>query len=150
MIMESNDKRPSTFLSRMSNDSFISLFMVGVLIVIFGLACIIVPNFLTPKNIVNILTNNWYIIILGIGVTFLLITGNFDMSVGGVIGLSGVLSVYFVQGVNVSPNELANGLGMPYIVAILAAMACATCIGAINAFFIARSRCPPSSSPSAR
>jgi ribose/xylose/arabinose/galactoside ABC-type transport system permease subunit len=142
MIMETNNKRPSTFLSRMSNDSFISLFMVGVLIVIFGLACMIVPNFYKPKNIVNILTNNWYIIILGIGVSFLLITGNFDMSVGGVIGLSGVLSVYFVQGVNVSPNELANGLGMPYIVAIISAVACGTCIGAINAFFIAKLKVP--------
>jgi ribose/xylose/arabinose/galactoside ABC-type transport system permease subunit len=142
MIMEPTSKRPSTFLSKMSNDSFISLFMVGVLLAVFGLACIIVPNFLTPKNIVNILTNNWYIIILGIGVTFLLITGHFDMSVGGVIGLSGVLSVYFVQGVNVSPNELANGLGMPYIVAIIAAMACATCIGAINAFFVAKLKVP--------
>jgi ribose/xylose/arabinose/galactoside ABC-type transport system permease subunit len=142
MNMASNSKRPLTFLSRMSNDSFISLFMVGVLIVIFGLACMIVPNFYKPKNIVNILTNNWYIVILGIGVTFLLITGNFDMSVGGVIGLSGVLSVYFVQGVNVSPNELANGLGMPYIVAIIAAVACSTCIGAINAFFIAKLKVP--------
>ena len=142
MIMAPKDKRPSTFLSRMSNDSFISLFMVGVLIVIFGLACVIVPNFHTPKNIVNILTNNWYIIILGIGVTFLLITGNFDMSVGGVIALSGVLSVYFGQGVNVSPNELANGLGLPYVVAIIAAMACAMGIGAINAFFIARLKVP--------
>jgi ribose/xylose/arabinose/galactoside ABC-type transport system permease subunit len=110
--------------------------------VIFGLACAIVPNFLTPKNIVNILTNNWYIIILGIGVTFLLITGHFDMSVGGVIGLAGVLSVYFVQGVNVSPNELANGLGMPYIVAVIAAVACATCIGGINAFFVAKLKVP--------
>jgi ribose/xylose/arabinose/galactoside ABC-type transport system permease subunit len=142
MMMESNDKRPSTFLSRMSNDSFISLFMVGVLLVIFGLACAIVPNFLTPKNIGNILTNNWYIIILGIGVTFLLITGHFDMSVGGIIGLSGVLSVYFVQGVNVSPNELANGLGMPYAVAVIAAVACATCIGGINAFFVAKLKVP--------
>jgi len=142
MSMESNNKRPSTFLGRMSNDSFISLFMVGVLIVIFALACLIVPNFYKAKNIVNILTNNWYIIILGIGVSFLLITGNFDMSVGGVIALSGVLSVYFVQGVNVSPNELANGLGMPYVVAILLALACATCIGGINAFFIAKLKVP--------
>jgi ribose/xylose/arabinose/galactoside ABC-type transport system permease subunit len=142
MIMEQGNKRPSTFLSRMSNDSFISLFMVGVLVAIFGLACVIVPNFLTPKNIVNILTNNWYIIILGIGVSFLLITGNFDMSVGGVIGLSGVLSVYFVQGVDVSPNELANGLGMPYLAGVIAAMACATCIGAINAFFVAKLKVP--------
>ena len=72
------------------------------------------PNFYQPQNIINLLTNNWYIVIIGIGVTFLLITGNFDMSVGGVIAMTGVLSVYFCQGANVSQNALANGLGLPY------------------------------------
>ena len=56
----------------------------------------------------------WFFIILGIGVTFLLITGNFDMSVGGVVALTGVLSVWFCQGYNVSQNALANGLGSRY------------------------------------
>jgi len=46
----------------------------------------------------NLVTNNWFIVIVGIGVTFLLITGNFDLSVGGVIALTGVLSVYFLPG----------------------------------------------------
>ena len=53
-----------------------------------GLRCSC-PNFYLPQNIINLLTNNWYIIILGIGVTFLLITGNFDMSVGGIIAHDG-------------------------------------------------------------
>ena len=83
----------------MSNETFITLFMLGVLVVIFLVACLIVPNFYKPQNIINILTNNWYIVIIGIGVTFLLITGNFDMSVGGVIAMTGVLSVYFCPGV---------------------------------------------------
>ncbi len=116
--------------------------MVGVLLVLFLIAGLAVPNFLKPQNIVNILTNNWYIIIIGIGVTFLLITGNFDMSVGGVIALTGVLSVYFVQGVNVSRNELANGLGLPYGAAIALALIGAMTVGALNAFFIAKLRVP--------
>ena len=74
--------------------SFITLFMVGVLVIVFGLACLIVPNFYLPQNILNLATNNWFLIVIGIGVTFLLITGNFDMSVGGNIALTGVLSVY--------------------------------------------------------
>jgi ribose transport system permease protein len=99
--------------SRISNETFITLFMTGVLIVIFLIACLVVPGFYNPKNIINILTNNWYIVIIGIGVTFLLITGNFDMSVGGVIAMTGVLS-------NISPGfkrftECAGGgLGLPY------------------------------------
>lgn len=128
--------------SRISNETFITLFMAGVLVVIFLIACLIVPGFYNPKNIINILTNNWYIVIIGIGVTFLLITGNFDMSVGGVIAMTGVLSVYFCQASNVSRNVLANGLGLPYGVAIALALLCAMSIGGINAFFVAKLKVP--------
>lgn len=126
----------------MNNESFITLFMIGVLVVVFGIACIAVPNFYLPQNMINLITNNWYTIIVGIGVTFLLITGNFDMSVGGVIALTGVLSVYFCQGANVSQNVLANGLGLPYGAAVGLALLCAMSVGAINAFFIARLKVP--------
>jgi ribose transport system permease protein len=128
--------------SRISNESFNTLFMVGVLVVLLGIACAVVPNFYLPQNMLNLLTNNWFIIIIGIGVTFLLITGNFDMSVGGVIALTGVLSVYFCQGANVSQNALANGLGLPYGIAVALALLCAMGVGAVNAFFIARLKVP--------
>ena len=128
--------------SRMSNESFITLFMLGILVVLFGLACVVVPNFYQPQNILNLITNNWFTIVVGIGVTFLLITGNFDMSVGGVIALAGVLSVYFSQGANVSQNPLANGLGLPYGVAIALALLCAVGIGVVNGFFVARLKVP--------
>ena len=127
---------------RLSDESFITIFMGGVLVILFGIACAIVPNFYLPQNMINLITNNWFIVILGIGVSFLLITGNYDMSVGGVIALTGVLSVYFCQGVNVSQNALANGLGLPYVVAVLLALVCAMGVGAVNAFFIARLKVP--------
>ncbi len=126
----------------MSNELFLSLFMICVLVVLFGIACLIVPNFYLPQNILNLVTNNWYLIILGIGVTFLLTTGNFDMSVGGVIAMTGVLLVFFSQARNVSQNQLANGLGLPYGVAIALALGGALAIGGINAFFIARLKVP--------
>ena len=127
---------------KLSDESFITLFMVGVLVVLFGIASLAVPNFYKAQNMVNLVTNNWFIIILGIGVTFLLITGNFDMSVGGNIALTGVLAVYFCQASNVSQNALANGLGLPYGVAVALALLCAMSVGAINAFFIARLKVP--------
>lgn len=128
--------------SKTSNELFISLFMICVLVVLFGIACLIVPNFYLPQNILNLVTNNWYIIILGIGVTFLLTTGNFDMSVGGVIAMTGVLLVFFSQARNVSQNQLANGLGLPYGAAIALALVGALSIGGLNAFFIARLKVP--------
>jgi ribose/xylose/arabinose/galactoside ABC-type transport system permease subunit len=126
---------------RMSNETFITMFMSIVLIAFFGIACLFVPNFYLPQNMLNILTNFWYIIILGIGVTFIMITGNFDMSVSGIIAMTGVLAAYFCQPVSHSANassEMFSGLGMPYWLAIVAALAIALLIGAINAFFIAR------------
>ncbi len=128
--------------SRMSNETFITLFMIGVLVLVFGIAVLTVPNFYLPQNILNLLANNWFIVIVGIGVTFLLVTGNFDMSVGGVIALTGVLSVYFSQGAHVSDNVLANGLGLPYGVAVALALICAMGVGGLNAFFVARLKVP--------
>jgi ribose/xylose/arabinose/galactoside ABC-type transport system permease subunit len=142
MNVETKETRKMTLTGRMSNESFISMFMVGVLVFLFAIACVVVPRFYLAQNILNLFTNYWYVIILGIGVTFLLITGNFDMSVGGVIALTGVLSVYFCQGFKVSQNALANGLGLPYGVALALALAGALCVGGINAFFIARLKVP--------
>ncbi len=127
---------------KLSDESFITLFMISVLIIAFVLASLVVPNFYKPQNILNLVTNNWFIITLGIGITFVMITGNYDMSVGGNIALTGVLSVWFCQGVNVSQNTLANGLGLPYVVAVVLALLCATGIGAVNAFFITKLKVP--------
>jgi ribose/xylose/arabinose/galactoside ABC-type transport system permease subunit len=140
--MENKPTQKLLLGSKLSDESFITLFMIGVLVLLFGLACTVVPNFYLPQNILNLITNNWFIIILGIGVTFVLITGNYDMSVGGNIALTGVLSVYFCQGVNVSQNPLANGLGLPYGVAVALALLCAMGVGAVNAFFIAKLKVP--------
>ena len=82
---------------KMSNESFITLSMFSILVVLIGLASIFVHNFYLPQNIINLVTNSWYLIVLGIGVTFLLVTGNFDLSVGGVVAMTGVLSVIFAR-----------------------------------------------------
>lgn len=140
--METKQVSKLSVAGKMSNESFITLLMVGVLLALFSIAALFVPNFYLPQNMLNLITNNWFIVILGIGVTFLLITGNFDLSVGGVIALSGVLAVYFCQGANVSQNVLANGLGLPYGVAVVLALLGAMSIGAVNAFFIVRLKVP--------
>jgi len=140
--MEIKQVRKSLLPGALSDESFMTLFMVIVLVIVFGVACLLVPNFFRPQNVLNLVTNNWFLIVIGIGVTFLLITGNMDMSVGGNIALTGVLSVYFCQAANGSLNPLANGLGLPYPVAVGLALVCAMGIGGINAFFIAKLKVP--------
>jgi ribose/xylose/arabinose/galactoside ABC-type transport system permease subunit len=141
-IKEVKHLRKPLTVAKISDESFITLFMIGILLIVFALASAVVSNFFTAQNMLNLVTNNWFVIILGIGVTFVLITGNYDMSVGGNIALTGVLSVYFCQSANVSQNVLANGLGLPYLVAIGLALLCAMGVGAVNAFFIAKLKVP--------
>ncbi len=128
--------------ARLSNESFITLFMIAVLVGLFAAACAFVPNFYLPRNVLNLLTNYWYLVILGIGVSFLLITGNFDMSVGGNVALTGVVAAYCCQAASASPNALAVGLGLPYGVGVAIALACAMGVGAVNALFVVRLRVP--------
>jgi ribose/xylose/arabinose/galactoside ABC-type transport system permease subunit len=123
---------------KMSNESFINLSMLVVLVLAFALASICIPKYFSVPIVLNLLANNWYIVILGIGVTFLLITGNFDMSVGGIIAMAGVLSAYFCQTQQAGFSELATGLGMSYGISVVLALLGCLVIGAINAFFIAK------------
>ena len=122
----------------MSNESFIVLSMSGVLVVLFIWASFFVPNFFNINTISNQLSQQAELIILAICVTFLLVSGNFDLSVGGIVGLGAVLSAYFCQSPTGAGMELARGLGMPYGVAIVLAILCCMVIGAINAFFVTR------------
>lgn len=134
--------RRSSIFSRISDEMFIVLLMVVVLIALVVAAALFVPGFYKGQTLVNLVTNNWYIVIIGIGVTFILITGNFDLSTGGVIAMTGVLAVYFSQASNVSQNELANGLGFPYGIAVALALLGAMGIGALNALFVVRLQVP--------
>lgn len=128
--------------SKMSNETFISLFMASVLVALYLLAGLLVPNFFLPRNLLNLVMNYWYIIILGIGVTFIMVTKNFDLSVGGVIAMTGVLVVFFCQADGGSNNPLANGWGLPYGIAVVLALAGALIIGGLNAFFVSRMKVP--------
>ena len=123
---------------KISNESFIILAMCGVLAVLFIAASLGVPRFFNIQTLSNQLSQQAELIILAIGTTFLLISGNFDLSLGGIVSLGAVLSAYFCQSQNAAGMELARGLGMPYSVSLVLTLICCMAIGAINAFFITK------------
>jgi ribose transport system permease protein len=63
------------------------LTVLGVLIVIFSF---LQPQFHTWTNLLNILQTNAILLIVSVGLTFVLLVGGFDLSIGGVLALSGV------------------------------------------------------------
>lgn len=91
--------------------------MVGVLIIVLIAASIIEPRFLSTDNFRNILTQNVPIGLVAIGTTFVLIAGGFDLSVGGIFALAGVLYANFAGSMPVAiafilTLAIAIGFGM--------------------------------------
>jgi ribose transport system permease protein len=67
--------------------------MLPVLILICILFAVLTPNFLTENNIVNVVRQASINIVLAAGMTFVILTGGIDLSVGSVLGLTAVIAV---------------------------------------------------------
>ena len=82
------------------------------------------PVFLTSQNITNILRQISLNGILSIGMTFVILTGGIDLSVGSVIAITGVIS----------GSMMASGGN--WFVACIVALLCSLICGAINGWLI--------------
>jgi ribose transport system permease protein len=87
--------------------------------------------FLTPANLANVLRQNAFTAIIGAGMTFVILTGGIDLSVGSVVALSGVACA----------GALVNGWTLP--AAIAAGLLGGLGIGAFNGLAITLLRVPP-------
>jgi ribose/xylose/arabinose/galactoside ABC-type transport system permease subunit len=95
-----------------------------VLLLIIVVAVTISPVFLSSGNLLNIVRQVAVIGLLAVGMTFVIISGGVDLSVGSVMSLSGVVAVTCV----------AVGVSIP--VAMIFAVIVGAAAGAINGFFV--------------
>lgn len=71
--------------------------IAGIFLVIVIATSILSPNFLTAYNIENLLRRTSLFGILSIGVGFVILTAGIDLSIGGVVCLSGILTPYLLN-----------------------------------------------------
>lgn len=64
--------------------------MLGLAIVLAIILSLLSPHFLTERNIFNILDQSVVVGIVAVGMTFVILTGGIDLSVGAVFGLTGI------------------------------------------------------------
>jgi ribose transport system permease protein len=84
-------------------------------------------QFATYDNFINILETNAVLLVVSVGLTFVMLTGGFDLSIGGMLALTGVLLA-----------ELLSA-GVPTVVAIVLVVALAAAIGGfVTGFTIAK------------
>jgi galactofuranose transport system permease protein len=90
---------------------------VAVLVAMLVIGGTRYENFLTGRVMANLLINNSFLVVLAVGMTFVILTGGIDLSVGAVVALSGCLSAWM----------LSNG--WPALVAIPASILVGAVIG---------------------
>ncbi|MBP3479636.1 MAG: ABC transporter permease [Oscillospiraceae bacterium] len=99
-----------------------------VLVVALSLAN---PMFLSTSNLMSILRQAAVYVIMGLGMSFVMMTGGVDLSQGSLLALIGVISAYIVQNVGSIP------------LAILASVIVGAVIGSINGSIISCLNIPP-------
>ena len=66
----------------------VSFVVLIILLIFFGLFS---PNFFSLRNIMNLLSQNAYLLVAATGITFVMMAGEMDLSVGYVISTVGVI-----------------------------------------------------------
>jgi len=102
------------------------------LVVFFSIAS---PSFATIGNLGNILTQISVTGIIAVGLTFVILCAEIDLSVASIANATGIVVAFFT--VQDSSVNIAN-LPLPGWVAILAAFAVCLALGYINAFGVTR------------
>lgn len=118
---------------KMTKKQFISTYgsLIGLVLLVV-IITILRPRFVSAANLRNVFRIASINGLLAVGMTFVILTGGIDLSVGAVMGCAGMYSAYFAQ---------AN-LGYPSILAILIGLIVGVSFGFFNGLIIAYLKVP--------
>ena len=117
------------------NDLFVRVGILPILllvaIVVFALAS---ENFLTIRNLTNVLRQSVYLMIISLGQMLALITGGFDLSVGTIVALTSVVGAMAMAGVYAAIPDLA---WVAIAIGCIAGITAGTLVGVCNGIGVA-------------
>ena len=108
-----------------------SLWVTLTVAALAGVMSLVSEPFASADNIFNISRNFAFIGLIALGQTAVIATGGIDLSVGSVMGLSGIVT------------GLVLGSGQPLLLAAAAGLACAVACGLVNGALVAYLRLSP-------
>ena len=130
-----SEEQPTGRLARLARLQALQIILVlAVIVIIFSVLKL--HSFLTVFNIRGIVQNTSILAVLGVGMTFVIITGGIDLSVGSVLIFSGVVADKAMAAMG------GQGWGAATVGALVA-IGCGLGWGLVNGFFIARAKVPP-------
>ncbi len=114
--------------SRKTLNRFISLGAVAVLFIFFSITA---KNFFTMRSVLTLALQTSTITLMGIGVTFTIITGGIDLAIGSVVALSGTIAV------------MASIAGVPIWLSMLIGLLVGVVTGLLNGLMVTKLKLPP-------
>ena len=104
------------YLSSAARGTVVPLVGLALLVVYFGIAA---DNFLTVDNLYAILRDGAVLLIVAIGMTWVIMMGSIDLSVGAILTLSGLLTALALQDGDSVVVAIAIGLGAGLVAGIV-------------------------------
>ena len=101
------------------------------LVILIGIVGILSPSFFTVANLLNVLRQTSINGVIAAGMTFVILTGGIDLSVGSILGFSGA----------VAASCLASGQSM--LVTIVLTLVIGSGVGLINGIIISKGKLQP-------
>lgn len=101
-------------------------FLLLIAIVIFAL---ISDNFLSGRNLMNVVRQSCYLTLVAVGQMFALLTGGFDLSVGTIVALTSVVGATAMAA---AYAVMPDAVGLVICLGVLAGIAAGAIIGAFN------------------
>ena len=121
-------------LKRIGKSAFSKFGIYIAFAAVFIAISIATPNFLTVANMMTVLRQISFNGMVALGMTFIIITGGIDLSVGALLCLAGLFSAHY--SVNGSAEEL------PILAAVLIGVAVSTAFGLLSGLLIAKGKLP--------
>lgn len=122
-----NTKIRLTKNKKFLNSNWIQTYSLIIIVIALGaILSVVTSTFFTSTNLLNVLRQVSINGILAIGMTFVVLTGGIDLSVGSIVAFTGI----FAAG-------MLRDSGLSLLAVIIISIVIATLIGAINGYFVA-------------
>jgi ribose transport system permease protein len=103
----------------------------AVFVVLCAVISVLTPHFFTVTNLLNVAQQTVINALIAVGLTYVIISGGIDLSVGSILAFAGVVMAHTLR------------LGWPLPLAILAGVGVGAGCGLVNGLLIAYGRLPP-------
>lgn len=103
----------------------------GALVILYVFFAIFGKNFISVPTILNILASSYYVGFLALGVTFVIITGGIDLSIGALMMCSALIG-----------GQAYRDLGLPLWICLITMVLFGTFVGLINGLLVSKLKLP--------